>query len=66
MSEREIPRAAAIGIAVDSLEQVARRLVEIAEIDGPPSLVRGEAAIITKRIEQIRVALVSKDGGAGH
>jgi hypothetical protein len=54
----EIPRAAAIGIAADSLERVVARLMEIAKIDGgPSSLIKCEAEIIRKRIEQIRAAL---------
>lgn len=55
-----IPRAAAIGIAADSLEGVVKRLLEIAEIDGGLSpLIKCEAEIISKRVEQIRTALAA-------
>jgi hypothetical protein len=46
--------------AAKSLERAAERLRRIAEMDGPPSLIKGEADLITKRVEQIRAALLSE------
>lgn len=50
-----------IAVCANLIERSTRRLHSIANLDGPPSLVRGEAEFILRRLTELRANLAKLD-----